>query len=626
MKVILFDLDGTLTDSAPGITSCVQYALEKMGKPEEDKSKLCSFVGPPLKEQFMNYAGFSQEEAVKAVEYYRERYTETGMYENAVYPGIEELLAYLKGKGCVLAVASSKPEVFVRQILEHFHLTGYFQEIVGAGLDEKRTTKAEVIEEALKRLRMSSCRQDVVMVGDRSYDILGAHECGIQCVGVAYGYGSMEELIKAGVTYVADTVEELEILAENDSEEPSVEISSIDVTELSREQEKQKKKEEKKKKRRKETEAPEYPIHESVIRKFWRIIYPALIYLGISVLVSVAATMAIMFIGMFVLGISNPQDLADISMQQVIAITGLSALVAIPIMALLMRRDERRRVSGAYEIHKAPEKKVTFKIILGTMFMGVGLCQVLNDLITLSGLNEIFPHYAQMEAQVYEGNSIWMVLLVVAVIAPVAEELVFRGLVMMRIRDYMGPVAGILLSALGFGLYHGNMVQFIYAGIIGIFLGYTMEKSQSVLVPIIGHMMANLWSVVGMSVTVVLPGRSEMTGIIIDLVMALLFLIGLALVGLSGKKVKKAEPETEDEEKNTVETAAVKKPEAESSQVQKADDGREKAEKKAENPSVSEPVTTAMPEPVTTAAPEPVETAQTEETKDEAKEEIKEES
>ena len=148
MKVMLFDLDGTLTDSAPGITACVQYALEKMGKPEENAEALRCFVGPPLKDQFMSYAGFTEEEATEAVRYYRERYIKSGMYENSLYPGVEELLAFLKDRGCVLAVASSKPEQFVRQILEHFHLTGYFREIVGAGMDKKHTTKTEIIKKS----------------------------------------------------------------------------------------------------------------------------------------------------------------------------------------------------------------------------------------------------------------------------------------------------------------------------------------------------------------------------------------------------------------------------------------------------------------------------------------------
>ncbi len=545
MKVILFDLDGTLTDSAPGITACVQYALEKMGKPEENAEALRCFVGPPLKDQFMSYAGFTEEEATEAVRYYRERYTKSGMYENSLYPGVEELLAFLKDRGCVLAVASSKPEQFVRQILEHFHLTGYFREIVGAGMDEKRTTKAEVIEEALKRLDMTSSRQDVVMVGDRSYDIIGAHECGIQCIGVGYGYGSMEELIKAGVTYVADSVEELEILAENGGEEPQVEIRSIDVTEMSREQEKLKKREKRRKKREAEEKAEneQYPLQESVLKKLWRIAYPVLTYFGITNLISVVATMAMMFIGMIVLGIRSQQDLTDLAMQQVMAITGLGGLVSIPILTLFLKQDQKRRVSGQYEYHKAPERKISPQIVLGMILMGMGLSQVLNDLILLSGLNDVFPGYSQLGEQIYTGQSPILMLTVAVIIAPIAEELVFRGLVQMRIRDYLGPIAGIVISAICFGIYHGNMIQFIYASILGLFLSFGMEKSQTVLVPIVGHMVANFWSMAGLSVVTSFIGDNKTYIAVVDIVMVLIFLSGFSLMGFKGKKKKTQDTE-----------------------------------------------------------------------------------
>lgn len=196
-RAILFDLDGTLTQSGEGITKSVQYALEKLGKPEPDLKKLEVFVGPPLLQQFMKYTGLDEETAVKAVEYYRERYTDVGIFENRPYPGVEEMLEGLKRKGYILAVASSKPERFVHRILDHFHLTGYFQEIVGSEMNGGRTSKAEVIEEALSRLHMSGCRKDVIMVGDKEHDVLGAREAGISCVAVSYGYGTEEELKNA---------------------------------------------------------------------------------------------------------------------------------------------------------------------------------------------------------------------------------------------------------------------------------------------------------------------------------------------------------------------------------------------------------------------------------------------
>lgn len=208
-KVILFDLDGTLTESGEGITKSVQYALEKLGKPEPDLQKLEAFVGPPLLQQFMKYSDLDEETAEKAVEYYRERYTDTGIYENHCYPGIESMLEKLWRKGYILAVASSKPECFVRKILDYFDLTKYFREIVGSEMNGNRTGKAEVIEEVLERLQMSDHRNEVIMVGDKEYDILGARKAGLQCLAISYGYGSMEELKNARPLQIVDSVQEL---------------------------------------------------------------------------------------------------------------------------------------------------------------------------------------------------------------------------------------------------------------------------------------------------------------------------------------------------------------------------------------------------------------------------------
>lgn len=204
-KVILFDLDGTLTESGEGITKSVQYALERLGKPEPDLEKLKVFVGPPLMEQFMKYADLDEETGRRAVEIYRERYSVKGIYENRPYDGVEEMLETLKNKGYILAVSSSKPEIFVRQILDYFHLTQYFTEIVGSEIGGKRTKKSEVIEETLLRLGYSDKREQVLMVGDREHDIFGARQAGMNCVAVSYGYGTMDELEAAKPLQIVDS-------------------------------------------------------------------------------------------------------------------------------------------------------------------------------------------------------------------------------------------------------------------------------------------------------------------------------------------------------------------------------------------------------------------------------------
>lgn len=208
-KAIFFDLDGTLTESGEGITKSVQYALEKIGKPEEDLEKLKVFVGPPLMEQFMKYAGVDEATGRKVVEFYRERYEVKGIYENHPYESVEEMLQELKRKGYILAVASSKPEYYVTQILDYFKLSSYFDVVVGSEMNGARTSKSEVIEEALKRINMSDKRNEVLMVGDKEHDVLGARAAGLDCVAVAYGYGTQEELTEANPLKIVDSVDEL---------------------------------------------------------------------------------------------------------------------------------------------------------------------------------------------------------------------------------------------------------------------------------------------------------------------------------------------------------------------------------------------------------------------------------
>lgn len=204
--VILFDLDGTLTDSGLGITNSVAYSLKKYGIEVADRTELYKFIGPPLKESFAEYYGFSAEEAGKAVEYYREYYVDKGIFENTVYEGIEELLKEIRDSGRRAIVATSKPEVFAKRILEHFGLAKYFAYIAGAAMDETRVKKDEVISYVLKSCEIPD-RSKVLMVGDREHDILGAKKMGIDSLGVLFGYGDYDELKRAGATYIAETVD-----------------------------------------------------------------------------------------------------------------------------------------------------------------------------------------------------------------------------------------------------------------------------------------------------------------------------------------------------------------------------------------------------------------------------------
>ena len=162
-QYLLFDLDGTLTDSAEGIIKCVQYAAEKMGAELKKAEELRVFVGPPLSESFQNVYGFSEADTQQAIAYYRERFKPIGMFENAVYPGIPEMLKAMKENGKINLIASSKPQEFVETILEHFDIAKYFDIIVGASMDESRNTKEAVIEEALLQLKIQTDMVNIVM-------------------------------------------------------------------------------------------------------------------------------------------------------------------------------------------------------------------------------------------------------------------------------------------------------------------------------------------------------------------------------------------------------------------------------------------------------------------------------
>ena len=206
--VILFDLDGTLTDSAPGILNSVRYACRKMGLEMPAEATLRKFLGPPLIDSFRTLVGLSDADADRAVDAFREYFPETGIFENEVYPGIPALLADLKAAGKTVIIATSKPEAFAKRIMEHFDLARYCDFICGATLDETRTDKAEVIAYALATAGITD-KSRVVMVGDREHDVIGAKKNGLPCVGAVYGYGSTEELTAAGADALAETVEDL---------------------------------------------------------------------------------------------------------------------------------------------------------------------------------------------------------------------------------------------------------------------------------------------------------------------------------------------------------------------------------------------------------------------------------
>lgn len=213
MKAILFDLDGTLIDSSEGITKSTQYALAHYGIIENDLSKFYKFIGPPLVASFKKYYDFPEEQAVEAVAVYRERYNKIGLFECSLYPGVRECIEKLKAQGYLIGMASSKPEVSCRRILEHFGILELFDDVVGATFDGRIDTKEEVLNEVMRRWS-DVPKDEMCLIGDTMFDVEGANQVGIRTVAVTFGFGNVQEMVEAGAVAVCDDMEELpEIVA-----------------------------------------------------------------------------------------------------------------------------------------------------------------------------------------------------------------------------------------------------------------------------------------------------------------------------------------------------------------------------------------------------------------------------
>lgn len=208
MKLILFDIDGTIIDSSEGITKSAQYALKAFGIDEPDLKKLLCFIGPPLVGSFMKYGNMTEEEGIKAVEKYRERYLVTGIFECKLYEGVRDTLIRLKEEGYLLGTASSKPEVSVKRILDYFEISDLFDCIVGATPDGRISTKEEVLREVFSRMPDIN-PDEALLVGDTIYDIEGANQAGLKSIGVSFGFGNTNEMISAGAICICDSFPEI---------------------------------------------------------------------------------------------------------------------------------------------------------------------------------------------------------------------------------------------------------------------------------------------------------------------------------------------------------------------------------------------------------------------------------
>lgn len=471
-QYILFDLDGTLTDPKMGITTCVQYALASFGIDEPDLDKLEPFIGPPLKESFQNFYNMSEEDADKAVEKYRERFNDTGIFENELYGGIHDLLRTLKAGGMHLAVASSKPTVYVERILKHFKIDKYFEVVVGSELDGTRTDKPQVIQEVLHQFFPNhQVRYDeVYMVGDRKYDIQGAKTFRIESVGVTYGYGSMEELKEAKADYIVQSVAELKKFLMREVEEI----------------------------KRKQVESGEVPANGKPAKPqstkiMWRMVIAfAIFYLmkiiGTSILSTILQAIAMqMPILEPVLFIKDEAGQVAAFNANVSAILQAFGYIAGAFMVWKWAKGAIQKTADETQLDHLKKEPTKTHILFAVSALGATIG--LNLLTELSGMAEMYEEY---EGATEVAPALLVGLLVYGLVIPVTEEILFRGVMYNCMRRFMKLNMAMLLSALLFSSFNNNNVEMFYTLGLGFILAYAYEYYGKFYAPLIIHVAANI--------------------------------------------------------------------------------------------------------------------------------------
>ena len=469
-EYLLFDLDGTLTDPKIGITTCVQYALKDFGIEEPDLDKLEPFIGPPLKDSFMKYYHFTEEEAERAIAKYRERFSEVGLFENEVYAGIPQMLRSLQSCGMFLAVASSKPTEYVERILEHFDLRKYFKVVVGSELDGTRVDKEEVMMEALRQLFSYKPIQfaKVYMIGDRCYDIEGAKKVGVESVGVTYGYGSMEELKEAHADYIVRSVQELQSLLMREGEAL---------------------KEERLKKQQQQPQKQKGLFQ--VLKPFF---YPFILYI---ITKSLVGSVLMMFLNPIASSMRNTLGKLLFIYDEAGAVVSLNANMSLVFDALgyivaviFIRKIAQNAIMKTKDEEKLKHLKadstksyVLFGLV--TLFGAIGI----NVLFELVGLTRRAEGYQALMENGLNTNVI-IGILCMGIIIPIADELVFRGMLFNLLKRFYSMKQAILLSSLIFGLYCVDSVQGMYNLAAGFVMAYAYEYYGNFLAPVLVHVVS----------------------------------------------------------------------------------------------------------------------------------------
>lgn len=451
---ILFDLDGTISDPKEGITGCVQYALRYFGIEEPDKDKLEPFIGPPLRESFMQYYGFEKEKAEEAVVKYRERFSAVGKYENALYPGMAELLRDLSLSGAQLAIASSKPTVFVEDILRYFGIRQYFTVVVGSELDGTRDRKEEVVSEVLRQFaqRGAASPADVVMIGDRRFDIEGAKAAGTHSIGVAYGYSEPGELEKAGAEIIVKDVEGLRRVLLGGPRRQGVYSGSAGSC------------------------RPVKP--ETKGKRIAKAVGVSLLSM-LTYYVAASAAAAIVLIPAMMFANIRDDDAYYFGLNIANAAGSIAAFAA---------------CFGIWhkEIRIRPQKHIDGLSLVPMAVLAAALAMGMNGFLSLIELYKYSPAFQEV-SELQGDIPVWLGILSYGILAPLGEETVFRGIVYGRLRRISNVPIAVVISGLAFGLFHGNLVQAVYATVLGIVLALVYELYDSILASMLFHGIANLF-------------------------------------------------------------------------------------------------------------------------------------
>lgn len=517
---ILFDLDGTLSDPKQGICGSVQYALKSFGIDEPDIDRLEPFIGPPLRDSFMKYYGFTPEQAEEAVAKYRERFSVTGKYENTLYPGIAPLLHDLVRAGAKLAIASSKPTVYVEDILVHFGIRQYFDIVVGSELDGTRDRKEEVVDEALRQLdeKYGAKPCEVVMVGDRCFDVEGAKAAGTRSVAVTYGYAQPGELEQAGADIIVRDVEGLRQVLMGGAGQNSWQSAGQNTRTGERGQippvgSSSRYRSSSRYSAGRNSAAGTWqnagqgagqnagqysgmpgsnPRYDKM-RDFWKAIGVSALAMGTYYLVSIAISTGVLMLSMImtpvldVFGIGARENTYNLWMNLANALATAGAFAAcFGIWHKQMNFKAKRSIDGL--------SLVPMAILAAASAVGM------NGLLNLIELYRFSPTFQEI-SEIQFDTPVWLGIISYGILAPLGEEVVFRGVVYGQFKKVMKVPIAIVLSGLAFGLFHGNLVQAVYATVIGILLALVYELYGTLIAPMVFHGIANLFVYIMLDLT-----------------------------------------------------------------------------------------------------------------------------